>query len=113
MKVKVSKNELRECIETAVRRALNERAENGKKIHRVNEGKGKHRNLNEFVDDEDVDDLVTRFLRNPKNQLPKRMKGGSAARKAAMADIKSELDSEKKDDETVSRHEREDRPDND
>ena len=120
MKVKVSKGELRECIEHAVRKALNERNEapNGKKMHKVGGKKEKYpnkweddedANINEWVDDDDDDDPVSRFLSNKKNQLPKRMKGGTAARKAAMADIKAELDAEKKDDDALSNAEKADR----
>ena len=50
---------------------------------------------------------------NPNNKYKRKDPKAADAKKAAMADIKSELDSEKKDDETVSRHEREDRPYND
>jgi hypothetical protein len=36
------------------------------------------------------------------------MKGGGAARKAAMADIKKEMDAEKKDDDSLERAEKAD-----
>lgn len=94
MKVKVRKSELEECVRRAVIRALNEAAQ---------------QNINEWVDDDDTDDVVNRFLSNPKNRLPKRMKGGAAAKKAAMADIKKEIDSEKHDDETLEKHEKEEK----
>lgn len=91
MKVKVSKKELYECVERAVVRAYKE----------------SKKSLNEWVDDDDDDDdAVSRFLKDKKNQLPKRMKGGNAARKAAMADIKKEKDAEKKDDDSLERAEK-------
>ena len=94
MKIKVKRSELQECVRRAVVRALNEAA--------------KTQQLNEWVDDDDdEDDAVSRFLKNPKNQLPKRMKGGAAAKKAAMADIKKETDAEKHDEEAVEKHEKE------
>ena len=93
MKVKVKKSELQECVRRAVVRALNEAAQN----------------INEWVDDDDTDDVVDRFLANPKNRLPKRMKGGAAAKKAAMADIKKETDSEKHDDAAIEAQEKADK----
>lgn len=120
MKVKVSKRELYETIEGAVRKALTEgiQAPNGKKMHKTGSKKEKYPNkwkdeeepINEWVDDDDDDDSPTlkAFLRDPKNKI-KRQKGGGAARKAAMADIKAELDAEKKDDETLDRAEKADR----
>ena len=93
MKIKVKRSELQECVRRAVVRALNEAA--------------KTQQLNEWVDDDDDDDAVSRFLKDPKNRLPKRMKGGAAARKAAMADIKKETDTEKHDEETLEKHEKE------
>ena len=95
MKIKVKRSELQECVRRAVVRALNEAKEQQK--------------LNEFYDyDDDDDDPVKRFVNDPKNQLPKRMKGAAAARKAAMADIKKETDAEKHDEDTLERHEKED-----
>ena len=44
-----------------------------------------------------------------KNQIPKRIKGGNAARKAAQADIKKELDAEKHDDDALAAREKEER----
>lgn len=119
MKIKVSKRELYETIENSVRKALNEsvQAPNGKKMHKPGNKKEKYPNkweddedtIKEWVDDDDDDDAVSRFLKDKKNQLPKRMKGGGAARKAAMADIKAELDAEKKDNDSLERAEKADR----
>lgn len=81
MKIKIKESELKECIKNAVVRAVNEQ-----KI-----------SLKEYYDDDDEDDSVSRFLKDKRNQLPKRMKGGAAARKAAMADIKKEMDAENRD----------------
>ena len=94
MKVRIKRSELQECVRKAVVRALNEAAQ---------------QNINEWVDDEDTDDVVNKFLANPKNRLPKRMKGGAAARKAAMADIKKETDSEKNDDAAIAAREKADK----
>lgn len=94
MKIKVKKSELQECVRRAVVRALNEAAGT--------------QNLNEWVDDEGDEDAVDRFLKDPKNRLPKRMKGGAAAKKAAMADIKKETDAEKHDEDAIAKHEKED-----
>ena len=120
MKVKVSKKELYEAIESAVKKAINEKCEapNGKKMHKVG-GKKKEKypnkwddeeyqeKLNEWYDDDDdEDDAVSRFLKDKKNQIPKRIKGGNAARKAAQADIKKELDAEKRDDDTLAAREK-------
>lgn len=93
MKIKVKRSELQECVRRAVVRALNEAA--------------KTQELNEWVDDDDTDDVVNRFLKDPKNRLPKRMKGAAAAKKAAMADIKKETDAEEHDDNTLAKHEKE------
>lgn len=93
MKIKVKKSELQECVRRAVVRALNEAA--------------KTQQLNEWVDDEGDEDAVDRFLKDPKNQLPKKMKGAAAAKKAAMADIKKETDAEKHDENTLEKHEKE------
>ena len=93
MKIKVKKSELQECVRRAVVRALTE---------------AKEQQLNEWVDDEGDEDAVDRFLKDPKNNLPKRMKGAAAARKAAMADIKKERDVEKHDEDTLEKHEKED-----
>ena len=125
MKVKVSKKELYEAIESAVKKAINEKCEapNGKKMHKVG-GKKKEKypnkwddekyqeKLNEWYDDDDDDDdednAVRWFLKDKKNQIPKRIKGGNAARKAAQADIKKELDAEKRDDDTLAAREKSD-----
>lgn len=123
MKVRVSKGELRECIEHAVRKAVNERFEapNGKKMHKVGGKKEKYPNkwedeegnpIKEWVDDDDDDDAVSRFLRDPRNDPKggkKRMKGGGAAKKAAMADIEAELKASQKDDDAIEAAERRDR----
>lgn len=93
MKIKVKRSELEECVRKAVVRALNEAKQN----------------VNEWVDDDDTNDAVDRFLSDPKNRLPKRMKGGAAARKAAMADIKKETDSEKHDDDALEAREKADK----
>lgn len=98
MKVKVKKSELRECIKNAVIRAINE----------------SKKPINEWVDDDD-DDAVSRFLKNPKNnpkydpktgKIMKRMKGGAAAKAAAMKDIDDERKSNEKDDKAVADRER-------
>lgn len=100
MKVKVKKSELRECIKNAVIRAINESKET------VNEA---------WYDDDDDDDAVSRFLRNPKNnpkydpktgKIMKRMKGGAAAKAAAMKDIDDEQKSNERDDKAVADRER-------
>lgn len=96
MKVKVSKKELYECVERAVIRAINE-----SKKASLKEGLGDY-------DDEDGYDPVSIFLKDKRNQIPKRIKGGGAARKAAMADIKKEMDAEKKDDDSLERAEKAD-----
>lgn len=88
MKIKVSKKELYECVERAVIRAYGEA-----KAKALNEG---------YCDDDDDDDPVSRFLKNPKNRLPKRLPGGGAAKKAAMADIKKETDAEKHDEKAAA-----------
>lgn len=99
MKVKVSKTELRECIENAVIRALNEI-----KDETINEA---------YYDDDDDDSPTLRaFLKDPKNKI-KRQKGGNAARKAAMADIKAEYDAEEKDDKAIEKREKSERADED
>ena len=124
MKVKVSKGELRECIENAVRRALTERCEapNGKKMHNAKQNKKeKYPNkwedqedekINEAWYDDDEDDVLDRFLKDPKNDPKggkKRMKGGGAAKKAAMADIDAELKASQKDDDAIEAAEKRDR----
>lgn len=95
MKVKVKKSELRECIKNAVVRALNE----------------SRQSINEWYDDDDDDDAVSRFLRNPKNnpkydpktgKVMKRMKGGAAAKAAAMKDIDAEEKAKEKDDRAAA-----------
>lgn len=98
MKIKVQKSELKECIKNAVIRALNE------------QGLGY---VNEMWDDEEDDDsdVLKAFLKDPKNKI-KRQKGGNEARKAAMADIKAELDAEKKDDASVEAAEERDKAEN-
>lgn len=119
MKVKVSKRELYETIEGAVRKALNEgvQAPNGKKMHKTGGKKEKYPNkwddtdepINEWIDDDDDDDspALKAFLKDPKNKI-KRQKGGGAARKAAMADIKAERDAEKRDDDALERSDKAD-----
>ena len=99
MKIKVSKQELYECVERAVIRAYNEA-----KAKAINES---------YCDDDDDDDPVSRFLKNPKNRLPKRLPGGGAAKKAAMADIKKETDAEKHDEDAIKKAEDADKPSND
>lgn len=94
MKVKVTRKQLQECVEKAIYRVLNEATEN----------------INEWVDDDETNDVVDKFLSNPKNRLPKRMKGGAAAKKAAMADIKKETDSEKHDDAAIEAREKAEKP---
>lgn len=96
MKVKVQKKELYECIERAVIKAVNE----AKEKNAINEA---------WYDDDDEDDAVARFLKDKKNQLPKRLKGAGAAKKAAMADIKKEADAEKHDEDVLANKEKEDR----
>ena len=99
MKVRVKKSELRECIKNAVIRAINE----SKKP--VNES---------YYGDDDEDDIEW-FLRNPKNnpkydpktgKVMKRMKGGAAAKAAAMKDIDDEMKSSAKDDKAVADREK-------
>ena len=88
MKIKVKKSELKECIKNAVVKVLSEQCcEN---------------TVKEF-DDEDEDDAVSRFLKNPKNQLPKRLKGAAAAKKAALADINAEQNAEERDEKTLEK----------
>lgn len=90
MKVRANKQELYECIENAVIRALNESA------------KG---NLLEWYDDDDTDDVVSRFLKNPKNQIPKD-KNAAKARKAFMKDREKEEKADEKDDAAAEASER-------
>lgn len=92
MKIKVQKKELKECIENAVLKVLNEMA--------VKEGY--------YEDDDNDSDVLKAFLRDPKNKI-KRQKGGAAARKAAMADIKKELDSQERDDKAIEDDEKSER----
>ena len=92
MKVKVSKKELYECVERAVIRAINE-----SKKASLKEGWGDY--------DDDDDDALSRFLRDPKNDPKggkKRMKGGGAAKAAAMKDIEAELKSQEADDKKAA-----------
>lgn len=98
MKIKVSKKQLKESIRAAVTRCLNEAIQ--------------AKAIKESWDDDDDDDPVSRFLKNPKNQLPRRMKGSAAAKKAAMADIKKETDSEKHDEDAVEKREKADAAEN-
>ena len=94
MKVRIKRSELQECVRRAVVRAVNEAAQ---------------QNINEWVDDDENEDVVNKFLANPKNRLPKRLKGGAAAKKAAMADIKKETDAEKHDEDAIEAREKADR----
>ena len=93
MKIKIKKQELRECIENAVIMALNEAQ------------------INEFWDSDDDIDAVDRFLRNPKNQIPKDKNAKKAA--AAFRKDKSKEDAEAKhDEEALAKRGQEDKPDN-
>ncbi len=95
MKVKVSKKELYECVERAVIRAINESKKNA---------------LNEGWDDDD-DDVLSRFLKDPRNnpkydakkgRVMQRVKGGGAAQKQAEKDIEAELKSQEADDKKAA-----------
>lgn len=98
MKVKVKKSELYECIENAVIRALNEASEKG--------------SVKEAWYDDDEDDIVNRFLRNPKNQIPKDKNAGKAA--AAFRKDKAKEDKEAAhDDEALAKRAQSEKPDND
>lgn len=91
MKIKVKRSELEECVRRAVVRVLNESAKN---------------KINEWVDDDDDDDSVlSRFLKDPKNDPKggkKRIKGGGAAKAAAMKDIEAEIKASEKDDKAIA-----------
>ena len=93
MKIKIKKQELRECIENAVIMALNEAQ------------------INEFWDNDDDIDAVDRFLRNPKNQIPKDKNAKKAA--AAFRKDKSKEDAEAKhDDDALAKRAQQEKPDN-
>ena len=98
MKVKVKKSELQECVRRAVVRALNEAAQ---------------QNINEWGygedEDEEMSRLVDRFVKDPKNRYKRKDPKAAEARKAAMADIKKETDSEKHDDAAIAAREKADK----
>ena len=97
MKVRIKKSELQECVRRAVVRALNEAKEN------INEwGYGDE-------EDEEMSNLVDKFVKDPKNRYKRKDPKAAEARKAAMADIKKETDSEKHDDAAIAAREKADK----
>lgn len=97
MKIKVKRSVLEECVRNAVVRALNEAKEN------INEwGYGDE-------EDEEMSRLVDRFVKDPKNRYKRKDPKSAEARKAAMADIKKETDSEKRDEKAIEAREKADK----
>ena len=97
MKIKIKKQELRECIENAVIMALNEMQE-GK---RVNEG---------YYDDED-DDPTAAWDKELANIL-KNDKGRAKAKKAFNKDKEKEDAEAKHDDNALAKRAQQEKPDN-
>ncbi len=97
MKLRIKKSELRECIENAVIMALNE----AQQKNVVKEG---------YYDD-DEEDIVNRFLRDPKNQIPKDKNAKKAA--AAFRKDKEKEDAvSRHDDEAIAKRAQAEKPDN-
>lgn len=110
MKIKVSKKQLKESIRAAVTRCLNEAIQ----AKAINEG---------WYDDDDDDDEFADVLakngygrkvngkwqgENSKNKYKRKDPKAAEAKKAAMADIKKETDSEKRDEDAIERREKAD-----